>query len=102
MTDDTDARCIRFPASNSNKQFNAVFLSPPWGGTGYHLMDEYALEHIFPEFDCIIEKAAEYSPNLMIFLPRNTSITDLVARLSKFQNVLLGETRKSQLDDVVA
>ena len=65
-------------------------------------MDEYALEHIFPEFDCIVEKASEYSPNLMLFLPRNTSITDLVARLCKFQNNLLGETRKAQLDEVVA
>lgn len=98
----TEVSCIRFPVNNANKQFNAVFLSPPWGGTGYNLMDEYALEHIFPEFDCIIEKASEYSPNLMLFLPRNTSITDLVARLCKFQNNLLGETRKTQLDEAVA
>ena len=76
-------------------------MSPPWGGTGYNLMDEYALEHIFPEFDCIVEKATEYSPNLMLFLPRNTSIMDLVTRLCKFQNNLLGDKRKSQLDDVI-
>jgi len=75
---------LQFPENNSNKQFNAVFISPPWGGTGYNLMDEYALEHIFPDFDCIIDKATEYSPNLMLFLPRNTSISDLIARLCKF------------------
>ena len=63
-------------------------------------MDEYALEHVFPDFDCIIEKATEYSPNLMIFLPRNTSIKDLVQRLSKFQNKLIGEKRKVQLDGI--
>ena len=84
---------IRFPESNANKQFNAVFISPPWGGTGYNLMDEYALEHVFPEFDCIIEKAVQYSPNLILFLPRNTSINDLVARLSKFADRLVGEDR---------
>ena len=92
---------MHFPASNANKQFNAVFVSPPWGGTGYNLMDEYALEHIFPDFDCIIEKATEFSSNLMLFLPRNTSMSDLVQRLCKFQNRLLGETRRTQLDDVV-
>lgn len=84
-----------FPASNANKQFNAVFVSPPWGGTGYNLMEEYALEHIFPDFDCIIDKATEYSSNLMLFLPKNTCITDLLERLSKFQNKLLGEKRRA-------
>jgi len=47
-------------------------------------MEEYALEHIFPDFDCIVDKATEYSPNLMLFLPRNTSIRDLVSRLCRF------------------
>jgi len=59
-------------------------MSPPWGGTGYNLLDEYSLEHVYPEFDSIIEKAVQYSPNLMLFLPRNTSISDLVGRLAKF------------------
>ena len=90
------ADLIRFPTDN--KQFNVVFLSPPWGGTGYQLLDEYKLEHIFPEFDCIIEKATNYSANLMIYLPRNTSITDLVQRLSKFQNKLLGDQRRIQIE----
>ena len=76
-----------------------VFLSPPWGGTGYGLLDEYKLEHIFPEFDCIIDKATDYSSNLMIYLPRNTSVTDLVERLSKFQNKLLGEQRRMQIEN---
>ena len=49
-------------------------MSPPWGGTGYNQLDEYSLEHIFPDFSSTIGKVSEYSPNLMIFLPRNTSI----------------------------
>jgi len=92
---------LTFPVNNSNKQFNAVFVSPPWGGTGYNLMDEYALEHIFPDFDHIVDKASDFSPNLMLFLPRNTSIDDLVKRLAKFQNKLLGEIRKDQISDSV-
>jgi len=84
-----------FPANNPNKQFKAVFVSPPWGGTGYNLMEEYALEHIFPDFDSIIDKATEYSSNLMLYLPKNTSITDLLERLCKFQNKLLGDKRRA-------
>ena len=63
------------------------------------MLDEYKLEHIFPEFDCIIDKATDYSSNLMIYLPRNTSVTDLVERLSKFQNKLLGEQRRMQIEN---
>jgi hypothetical protein len=61
---------------------DSVFLSPPWGGTGYQALDEYGLEHIFPDFDQVIAKAMEFSPNLMLFLPRNTSIRDLTERLA--------------------
>lgn len=95
MSDEENlSSCIHFPVSNANKQFNAVFVSPPWGGTGYNLIDEYMLEHVFPDFNCIVDKATDYSPNLMLFLPRNTSIVDLVSRLCKFQNKLLGESRR--------
>lgn len=55
--------------------FDAVFLSPPWGGPGYWAMDKYSLEYIFPEFKEIVRKAVKFSPNLMFFLPKNTSIT---------------------------
>ena len=94
--DEVKSGLIRFPSGN--KQFNAAFLSPPWGGLGYEQLDEYTLEHIFPEFDCIIDKATDYTANLMIFLPRNTSISDLVRRLCKFQNKLLGDLRKTQIE----
>jgi len=80
------------------KPIEAVFLSPPWGGTGYQVLDEYGLEHIFPEFDLVIEKALQYSSNLMLFLPRNTSITDLVKRLSRFSKELLGFKRRVDLE----
>lgn len=81
---DCGSNGLRFPKNNVNKQFHAVFMSPPWGGTGYNVLQEYTLDNIYPDFDKVIDKATEYSPNLMIFLPRNTSISDLVNRLSKF------------------
>jgi len=66
------------------QKINAVFLSPPWGGTGYQNLEEYSLEHIFPEFDRIVAKSVEYSPNLLLFLPKNTSISELIQRLLPF------------------
>ena len=59
-------------------------MSPPWGGTGYNQLDLYKLEHVFPDFNKIVEKALSYSSNLMIYLPRNTCIDDLISRLIPF------------------
>ena len=72
----------------------AVFLSPPWGGSGYYYLPEYKLEHIFPAFSKILEKATQFSSNLLIFLPRNTSIADLIDHLRPFHKQLLGEARR--------
>jgi hypothetical protein len=88
---------IKFP--EGNQQFDAVFLSPPWGGSGYNLLPEYNLEHIYPEFNKIIQKSVKYSENLMLFLPRNTSISDLVNRLAKHHTELIGDRRKTELCD---
>jgi hypothetical protein len=54
---------------------------------------------VFPEFNKIAQKATRFSENLMFFLPRNTSITDLIQRLCKFQTNLLGERRRTQLQE---
>ena len=71
-------------ADLGGKHINAVFLSPPWGGTGYNLLASYTLDNIYPDFDKIIGKSLEFSKNILLFLPRNTSITDLVNRLLEF------------------
>lgn len=35
----------QFEFPEGRKQgFDAVFLSPPWGGTGYQMLDEYTLD----------------------------------------------------------
>lgn len=85
-------------SGNFGTEIDAVFLSPPWGGTGYQMLNEYNLEHIFPDFDLIIDKALTYSPNLMLFLPKNTSVTDLTQRLAKFSDRLIGTRRRLDLD----
>jgi RNA cap guanine-N2 methyltransferase len=70
--------------SEEKKEVDAIFLSPPWGGTGYYLLKEYSLDHIFPDFSEIIAKSLEFSRNLMLFLPKNTSINELIERLLPF------------------
>ena len=72
-----------FP-ENSDQAFDAVFLSPPWGGQGYHMLQEYTLDNIYPDFGEIMKKSLEFSKNLILFLPRNTSIDDLINRLLPF------------------
>ncbi len=56
-------------------------MSPPWGGTGYNLLDDYKLEYLYPDFTSIIKKALEFSKNLILFLPKNTSIDELIENL---------------------
>jgi trimethylguanosine synthase len=79
---------------------DAIFMSPPWGGPGYHLMESYALEHIYPDFDKIIEKAMEFTKNLAIFIPRNTDIEDLLRRLSKYMPKVQIEVEKVMVGEV--
>lgn len=76
-----------------------MFVSPPWGGTGYLQLEEYSLEHIYPDFDEIIAKSLEYSGNLMLFLPKNTSIDELVARLLPYHKQFIAEQKSLQNSD---
>jgi len=65
---------IQYPPDSPSK-IDVVFMSPPWGGTGYNLMEEYRLEYLYPEFSKMIANALNFSRNLILFLPKNTSMT---------------------------
>ena len=67
---------------------DVIFMSPPWGGTGYNRLPEYGLENVYPDFNKIIEKCLEITPNLMIFLPRNTNISDFISKMLAFSDKL--------------
>jgi 23S rRNA G2445 N2-methylase RlmL len=47
---------IQYPANRPSK-IDVVFMSPPWGGTGYNLVEEYKLEYLYPDFTSVINKA---------------------------------------------
>jgi RNA cap guanine-N2 methyltransferase len=68
---------IKYPADRPSKM-DVVFMSPPWGGIGYNMMPEYKLDYLFPDFKLVLRKALEFSRNLIIFLPKNTSVDEIV------------------------
>ncbi len=75
-------------------------MSPPWGGTGYNLVEEYKLEYLYPEFSKVIHKALQFSKNIILFLPKNTSIDELIESLIPFAHEFNGDnsdTRKNEL-----
>lgn len=64
---------VTFPKDRHSK-LDVFFMSPPWGGTGYNLLEEYKLEFLYPDFNKVLLKALQFSRNLIIFLPKNTSV----------------------------
>ena len=63
---------------------DVVYMSPPWGGIGYNLLPEYSLTYLYPDFKKVIRKGLEFSRNLIIFLPKNTSVEELIEYLIEF------------------
>lgn len=59
-------------------------MSPPWGGVGYNMLEEYPLAYLYPEFSKVVSKALEFSKNLIFFLPKNTSVDQIIDELLPF------------------
>ena len=74
-------------------------MSPPWGGTGYNFMEEYKLDYLYPEFSKVIAKALQFSKNIILFLPKNTSINEIIESLIPYAHEFNDdpETRKNEL-----
>jgi len=75
-------------------------MSPPWGGTGYNLVKEYTMDLLYPEFDSLIKKGLEFSNNMIIFLPRNSSVDDIINRLVKYSREF-SEDPETRLGELV-
>jgi hypothetical protein len=56
-------------------------MSPPWGGVGYNQLEEYKLEYLYPDFKETVKNALRFSRNLIFFLPKNTSIKEIIDTL---------------------
>ncbi|KAL0271205.1 UNVERIFIED_CONTAM: hypothetical protein PYX00_008376 [Menopon gallinae] len=60
-------------------QADVVFLSPPWGGPEYSVLDVYNLENIMPPLggQKLFNLATKITPEVAYFLPKNTNSTEL-------------------------
>jgi 23S rRNA G2445 N2-methylase RlmL len=89
---------IKFPPGR-HSEMDVVYASPPWGGIGYNLLPEYSLTFLYPDFKKVLKKALEFSRNLILFLPKNTSVDELIDYLIDFSAEFSNdpENRKNEL-----
>lgn len=80
-----------------NKKINAVFLSPPWGGTGYTQMHKYKFEYMHPNFNDTLSKSLEFTKNLILYIPRNTDLTELCSILSVYAEKMNDMGRQNEV-----
>ena len=76
-----------FPDLNKTDN-NVLFLSPSWGGQSYHDLKTYSVDFCFPPLrDCL--KQIKLTSNLIIYLPKNTDIKELIDTISKMYAKIL-------------
>ncbi len=63
------------------------------------MLDEYKTEYLFPDFKQVIKKTLEFSNNMIAFLPKNTSIDDIIDCFATYANEFNEdpENRKNEL-----
>lgn len=67
-----------------------MFLSPPWGGPGYLNASVFDIETMMcPSTFAIIECARKISPNLCLFMPRNSDAHEVIGLCNQRLMVLL-------------
>lgn len=70
-----DVVCGDYYTLSDTLQADVVFLSPPWGGPTVNHQSVFRLDTINGQ--SIFKAAQRVSPNIIYYLPRHTSITDL-------------------------
>ncbi len=61
----------------------AIFLSPNWGGFSYLNLQNYSVDNTFPPFRDILKTSLKLSKNLILYLPKNTDIRELLTIITK-------------------
>jgi len=83
---------------NTGSHIDAVFLSPPWGGPTYLQQLVFDLQRdMCPDGDSIMHWASQLTPNICIFLPRNTSIKQLAEMAERYGVVVEGSHGKEEV-----
>ncbi|CAG9531802.1 unnamed protein product [Cercopithifilaria johnstoni] len=81
-TDDEDDFGIAVDNCHYMPVFDAVMLSPPWGGPSYLKSKLFSLKNMEPKGDKIFRITRKLTHNIAYYLPRQTDVKELI-RLSK-------------------
>ncbi|KAL3995238.1 RNA cap guanine-N2 methyltransferase family protein [Acanthocheilonema viteae] len=81
-TDDEDDLGIIIDNCQYMPLFDAVLLSPPWGGPSYLKSKLFSLKNMEPKGDKIFRITRKLTHNIAYYLPRQTDVKELI-RLSK-------------------
>lgn len=81
--------------SHINEHIDVVFVSPPWGGPDYIQNEQFQLAWIEPSIELVFQHARRLTQNVAMFLPRNTSIDDVLHLCSSIQEQPVGGDQKS-------
>lgn len=84
-------------ADFDNSHIDAVFLSPPWGGPGYLKMEKYSFDYMTPNFNDILTKSLEFSKNLILYIPRNTDVSEICSVLSIYAKKMSEMGRENEI-----
>ncbi|KAM9988200.1 hypothetical protein ACTFIZ_003564 [Dictyostelium cf. discoideum] len=85
-SENTNIEFVNSDAMNlSNLKADVIFLSPPWGGPNYIDSSIFHLDSMIPNGFEIFKNAIRVTPNVVYFLPKNTSKVDIakLALISK-------------------
>ncbi|VDM07101.1 unnamed protein product [Wuchereria bancrofti] len=81
-TDDEDDFGIAVDNCHYMPVFDAVLLSPPWGGPSYLKSKLFSLKNMEPKGDKIFRITRKLTHNIAYYLPRQTDVKELI-QLSK-------------------
>ena len=78
-----------------------IFLSPPWGGTGYKKDEIYSIKKSMePDITEIIRVSLNVADNILFFLPRNLDLLELFDICSIVKNEIKEDSGKNIFFDV--
>uniref|UniRef100_A0A915PFA8 Trimethylguanosine synthase n=1 Tax=Setaria digitata TaxID=48799 RepID=A0A915PFA8_9BILA len=77
-TDDEDDFGIAVDSCNHKPVFDAVLLSPPWGGPSYLKTKLFSLKNMEPKGDRIFRITRKLTHNIAYYLPRQTDAKELI------------------------
>ena len=78
-----------------------IFLSPPWGGTGYKSSEIYSIKKfMYPDITEIVRVSMNVADNILFFLPRNLDLDELFDICAEIKNEIKENSGKNIFFDI--